>query len=884
MAVKTDGKREIVGLHIGPSEVETFWSTFLKSLVRRGLSGAKLVISVVHFLECSGNSLSEFTKLAANVQTGIGVRLPCRLQRKRKGSPCDGLEREREAFPVRRKEFLPMKTTTIRKIALGQLALSPKNVRKTKPSAADDAALEASIAAHGLKQNLGVEVGAQDATKGDRFFVHAGGRRLKALQALCAKGVIDAAYKVPCVIDDTDDAAEISLAENVVRAAMHPADEFEAFAALIGEGATEEEVAGRFGITVTHIRKRMKLALVAPEILDRYRNETITLETLMAFTLTDSHNRQREVFAAIEPNLGYGGSPAHLVRRQLTETRVSGNSRLARFVGVEAYEAAGGKLTRDLFSDEKGAQSVWFDDPGLLETLALVRLEDDAETLRLSWKWVDVMLDMPWQAAQAFGRVYPEPVDADPAVDEEMSQVDARLSELSDTSELSDAETEEYERLVVRAEALEDQLDQLEQTYSDEAMAIAGGLLSLDHSGEIRFEAGLVRPEDIPSEAPADTPTKRSSGTVDASDAGGSEDAHDCGKNSSEDNVDGGDDDDVAAPAADSPKSLRIDAPRAVAMRYAGQSQSVDDAATARRKEMGLSAALADDLRAIRHQILKAHLAGDFEIAFDLNLYSLCTSVFAVGCRLRPVDLSVTPAMNQSSAAHLTGTVAEKMLETQKKALRLDWMQLPKPEDFTALSALKPREKQALFAFATACGLVPQLSLDHGANPVIEEAGRRMTVDVAACWRPTAASYFSRVKKEMSLDVARERIGDRWADEHRGDKKAVLAEAMEAAFSEWARERTGLTPAAVEKTTRWLPAGMGFGDADAAMEGADGATIDVGESGDADNAKADGVEDADLNDDAIGDADEADEAEEADGAEETADAVPLPAFLTADVA
>jgi putative transposase len=48
VAVNTDGKREIVGLHIGPSEAETFWSTFLKSLVRRGLHGVKLVISDAH--------------------------------------------------------------------------------------------------------------------------------------------------------------------------------------------------------------------------------------------------------------------------------------------------------------------------------------------------------------------------------------------------------------------------------------------------------------------------------------------------------------------------------------------------------------------------------------------------------------------------------------------------------------------------------------------------------------------------------------------------------------------------------------------------------------------------------------------------------------------
>ena len=48
VAANTDGKREIVGLHIGPSEAETFWATFLKSLMRRGLRGVKLVISDAH--------------------------------------------------------------------------------------------------------------------------------------------------------------------------------------------------------------------------------------------------------------------------------------------------------------------------------------------------------------------------------------------------------------------------------------------------------------------------------------------------------------------------------------------------------------------------------------------------------------------------------------------------------------------------------------------------------------------------------------------------------------------------------------------------------------------------------------------------------------------
>jgi putative transposase len=48
VAVDAEGRREIVGLHIGPSEAETFWASFLKSLVKRGLRGVKLVVSDAH--------------------------------------------------------------------------------------------------------------------------------------------------------------------------------------------------------------------------------------------------------------------------------------------------------------------------------------------------------------------------------------------------------------------------------------------------------------------------------------------------------------------------------------------------------------------------------------------------------------------------------------------------------------------------------------------------------------------------------------------------------------------------------------------------------------------------------------------------------------------
>ena len=116
-----------------------------------------------------------------------------------------------------------MTARKIRYIALNQLVLSPTNVRKTPATAAEDAALKASIRAHGIKQNLIVHPTPID--NQGLYEVDAGGRRLKILQKLAAEGVIDADYPVPCKIESADDARETSLVENTIRAAMHPADE-----------------------------------------------------------------------------------------------------------------------------------------------------------------------------------------------------------------------------------------------------------------------------------------------------------------------------------------------------------------------------------------------------------------------------------------------------------------------------------------------------------------------------------------------------------------------------------------------------------------------------------------------------------------------------------
>jgi ParB family transcriptional regulator, chromosome partitioning protein len=137
------------------------------------------------------------------------------------------------------------KPSAVKNIPLNKLVLSPGNVRKTPPSPSEEAQLKASIRARGLKQNLVVHPSADE--KG-LHAVTAGGRRLKALQELAAEGVIADDFKVPCLVEDPDAALETSLMENTIRAAMHPADEFVAMAALIDAGEPVEAVATRFGV------------------------------------------------------------------------------------------------------------------------------------------------------------------------------------------------------------------------------------------------------------------------------------------------------------------------------------------------------------------------------------------------------------------------------------------------------------------------------------------------------------------------------------------------------------------------------------------------------------------------------------------------------------
>lgn len=177
-------------------------------------------------------------------------------------------------------------------VPLSRLVLRPtgRNVRKNPRMSIPE--LAASIQRVGLLQNLIVIASAD----GEHYEVVAGGRRLAALKLLAKKHRISKEWEVPCLLVADGTARTASLTENVQREAMHPADQFEAFAALVAEGRPIEDIAADFSVTPLVVQRRLKLANVSPRLMADYRADAVSLDQLMALAITDDHTAQEAAF------------------------------------------------------------------------------------------------------------------------------------------------------------------------------------------------------------------------------------------------------------------------------------------------------------------------------------------------------------------------------------------------------------------------------------------------------------------------------------------------------------------------------------------------------------------------------------------------------------
>lgn len=268
-------------------------------------------------------------------------------------------------------------------IPLNKLILSPRNVRKTNGEE-DIESLADSIHSKGLLQNLVVSPAAGPSGKAQKFAVDAGGRRLRALQHNLKLGRIPANQPVPCITIASDDGLEASLAENLQKIAMNPADEVEAFDAIVnqpGAGTDSRDnisdnqtrlanCARRFGRTENYVRQRLALAALSPEILDALRDGKITIAAARAYAGHPDHKVQLKVFNAEEKKTETWHHPhdAKTVKDTLDGKIYPPDHHLVKYVGLDAYAAAGGRLETDLFFGE-GEREILLD-PAIIDKLA----------------------------------------------------------------------------------------------------------------------------------------------------------------------------------------------------------------------------------------------------------------------------------------------------------------------------------------------------------------------------------------------------------------------------------------------------------------------------------------------------------------------------------
>jgi ParB family transcriptional regulator, chromosome partitioning protein len=375
----------------------------------------------------------------------------------------------------------------LKTIPLCQLRPSKINIRKTD-RLADIEQLAASIQANGLLENLVVQSADTSSNDGPLFEVVAGGRRLAALKLLVKRKKLDRDHRVPCLVIENGAAVEASLAENFVRAPVHPADQCDAFAALNRQGLSADDIAARFGITPSFVLQRLKLSSVSPRLIAEYRQGAMTLEQLTAFTLSDDHKTQEEVWF----ERAHGDMPAHIIRRVLTRTQVESNDRRARFIGAKAYEGAGGAILRDLFDTEDEG---YFSDSQLLDRLVAEKLETIAETVRTEgWRAVEVYADADLLHLGRFGRVKMVEQQLSEPEEERLSALGERYDEL--VAALDEDDSDEIAAELDKVGADITLLQQKKETWPDEEKVRAVSVVTLGPDGHAQILRGLLKPDE----------------------------------------------------------------------------------------------------------------------------------------------------------------------------------------------------------------------------------------------------------------------------------------------------------------------------------------------------------------------------------------------------
>jgi ParB family chromosome partitioning protein len=515
----------------------------------------------------------------------------------------------------------------------------------------------------------------------------------------------------------SQEALELSLAENSGREAMHPADLVMAYRNLTEGGLSPDEIAPRYGVSPLTVKRYLKLTHVSPAIFQLYANDQMNFEQISALALTDDHALQERLWRDT-PEWQRNGST---FRRLITGTEINmRTSPLVRFVGVEEYEAAGGSIRRDLFGKEDEG---YMQDAELLETLALEKLNQAVESIKEEGHaWIQVHTTFDYSDRVEFGNV--RTIRREPTAEERtrMQTLDAQMEALQPEYEAYDEDADEsgerYRAIEEKAERIQAELNELDESlavpYPDD-LAIAGVVVTIDHNGWLRIERGLIRKEDM---------KKLPKGNGEQGRAG------------------------MYGVGDEMPKPVH-------------------------------SEKLTRMLTAHRTAAIQAELMNRPEVALAALVHRLALQVFGIGyIANRIVQVSIEKPYLKPDAEDIEQGKAGVAIEERRRywKQRIDMAQQDGKGLFGWLLEQEQADLHALLAFCTAVSVNTVSGRENAPSSDVAAIMAALDLDLADWWQATPENYLSHVSKDRILAVVAEAASVDRADAMRGLKKVQLVQ------------------------------------------------------------------------------------------------------------
>lgn len=211
----------------------------------------------------------------------------------------------------------------------------------------------------------------------------------------------------------------------------------------------------------------------------------MTLEQLTAFSVTSDHTRQEQVWENVSRS---GYDEPYQIRRMMTENTVRASDRSVQFIGLNAYEQAGGGVLRDLFEHDDGG---CLQDVALLDRLVTEKLKAEAETIAAEgWKWISVAVDFPYGHTDGLRELEGKPVDVSPEEQATIDALNAEQAKLESDYRDADELPEEVDRRLGEIEAALLVLEGRPMILDPAEIVRAGAFVSVD--SEVRLSVDRV--------------------------------------------------------------------------------------------------------------------------------------------------------------------------------------------------------------------------------------------------------------------------------------------------------------------------------------------------------------------------------------------------------